>query len=157
MASSTYFINFRVTLTGQESTVSWDVLSNDEDFPRGQRLIIKQILLGAEAKEDEFNVVEVYTVKDSLKIPIAVLKAGETRAVNPDVEFFETSVTFKLIKGNGPVYIMGQNIKDDVVDIEDEETDEETGEEDEEEAQPQKKKQKVENNSDGKNAKNKKK
>lgn len=37
----------------------WDVLSNDEDFPRGQRLIIKQILLGAEAKEDEFNVVEV--------------------------------------------------------------------------------------------------
>ncbi|XP_067616679.1 nucleoplasmin-like protein isoform X2 [Eurosta solidaginis] len=148
---------YGVTLTGQESTVSWDVLSNDEDFPRGQRLIIKQILLGAEAKEDEFNVVEVYTVKDSLKIPIAVLKAGETRAVNPDVEFFETSVTFKLIKGNGPVYIMGQNIKDDVVDIEDEETDEETGEEDEEEAQPQKKKQKVENNSDGKNAKNKKK
>ncbi|XP_017469312.1 PREDICTED: nucleoplasmin-like protein [Rhagoletis zephyria] len=148
---------YGVTLTGQDSTVSWDVLSNDEDFPRGQRLIIKQILLGAEAKEEEFNVVEVYTVKDSLKIPIAVLKAGETRAVNPDVEFFETSVTFKLIKGNGPVYIMGQNIKDDVVDIEDEETDEETGEEDEEEAQPQKKKQKVENNADGKNAKNKKK
>lgn len=100
---------------------------------------------------------QVHTVKDSLKIPIAVLKAGETRAVNPDVEFFETSVTFKLIRGNGPVYIMGQNIKDDVVDIEDEETDEETGEEEEEEAQPQKKKQKVENNSDGKNAKNKKK
>lgn len=148
---------YGVTLTGQDSTVSWDVLSNDEDFPRGQRLIIKQILLGAEAKDDEFNVVEVHTVKDSLKIPIAVLKAGETRAVNPDVEFFETSVTFKLIRGNGPVYIMGQNIKDDVVDIEDEETDEETGEEEEEEAQPQKKKQKVENNSDGKNAKNKKK
>lgn len=39
--------------------MSWDVLSNDEDFPRGQRLIIKQILLGAEAKDDEFNVVEV--------------------------------------------------------------------------------------------------
>ena len=99
----------------------------------------------------------MHTVKDSLKIPIAVLKAGETRAVNPDVEFYETSLTFKLIKGNGPVYIMGQNIKDDVVDIEDEETDEETGEEEEEETQPQKKKQKVENNSDGKNAKNKKK
>ncbi|XP_011202689.1 PREDICTED: nucleoplasmin-like protein [Bactrocera latifrons] len=148
---------YGVTLTGQDSSVPWDVLSNDEDFPRGQRLIIKQILLGAEAKEDEFNVVEVHTVKDSLKIPIAVLKAGETRAVNPDVEFYETSLTFKLIKGNGPVYIMGQNIKDDVVDIEDEETDEETGEEEEEETQPQKKKQKVENNSDGKNAKNKKK
>ncbi|XP_037944107.1 nucleoplasmin-like protein [Teleopsis dalmanni] len=50
---------YGVTLTGQDSTVSWDVLSNDEDFPRGQKLIIKQILLGAEAKEGEFNVVEV--------------------------------------------------------------------------------------------------
>ena len=56
----------------------------------------------------------MYTVKDSLRIPIAVLKAGETCAVNPDVEFFETSVSFKLISGNGPVYIHGQNIKDEV-------------------------------------------
>lgn len=50
-----------VTLTGKDSTVEWDVLSNDEDYPRGQKLIIKQILLGAEAKEGEFNVVEVST------------------------------------------------------------------------------------------------
>ncbi|XP_075147666.1 nucleoplasmin [Haematobia irritans] len=151
---------YGVTLSGEGSTVEWEVLSNDEDFPRGQKLIIRQILLGAEAKEDEFNVVEVHTVKDNLKIPIAVLKAGETRAVNPDIEFYETSATFKLIKGNGPVYIHGQNIKDEVevVDMDDDETDEEDdGEEEEDEAQPQKKKQKMENNADGKNAKNKKK
>lgn len=151
---------YGVTLSGQDSTVEWDVISNDEDFPRGQKLIIKQILLGAEAKEDEYNVVEVFTVKDSLRIPIAVLKAGETRALNPDVEFYDTSVTFKLIKGNGPVYILGQNLKDDVevVDMEDEDTDEEDdGEEEEDEAHPPKKKQKVENNSDAKNTKNKKK
>lgn len=150
---------YGVTLTGQNNTVSWDVLSNDEDYPRGQKLIIKQILLGAEAKQDEFNVVEVYTVKDSLRIPIAVLKAGETRAVNPDVEFFDTSVTFKLIKGDGPVYIHGQNLKDEVevVDMDDEDTDEDDdGEEEEDDAHP-KKKQKLENNADGKNAKNKKK
>jgi len=149
---------YGVTLTGTDNTVNWDVLSNDEDYPRGQKLIIKQILLGAEAKDDEFNVVEVYTVKDSLRIPIAVLKAGETRAVNPDVEFFDTSVTFKLIKGNGPVYIHGQNLKDEVEVIMDEEdTDEEDdGEEEEDEAHP-KKKQKIENNADGKNVKNKKK
>ncbi|CAD7084098.1 unnamed protein product [Hermetia illucens] len=49
---------YGVTLTGKDSTVEWDVLSNDEDYPRGQKLIIKQILLGAEAKEGEFNVVE---------------------------------------------------------------------------------------------------
>lgn len=103
---------------------------------------------------------QVHTIKDNLKIPIAVLKAGETRAVNPDIEFYETSAVFKLIKGNGPVYIHGQNIKDEVevVDMDDDESDEEEdGEEEEDEAQPQKKKQKVENNADGKNAKNKKK
>ena len=103
---------------------------------------------------------QVHTVKDNLKIPIAVLKAGETRAVNPDIEFYETSATFKLIRGNGPVYIHGLNIKDEVevVDMDDDETDEEDdGEEEEEvEAQP-KKKQKLENNAEGKNAKNKKK
>ena len=32
--------------------------------------IIKQILLAAEAKDGEFNIVEVYTVEDSLRIPI---------------------------------------------------------------------------------------
>lgn len=51
-----------VTLSGENSTVEWDVLSNDEDYPRGQKLIIKQILLGAEAKNDEFNVVEVINI-----------------------------------------------------------------------------------------------
>ncbi|TMW48691.1 hypothetical protein DOY81_006234 [Sarcophaga bullata] len=151
---------YGVTLSGENSSVEWEVMSNDEDYPRGQKLIIRQILLGAEAKEDEFNVVEVHTVKDNLKIPIAVLKAGETRAVNPDIEFYETSATFKLIRGNGPVYIHGLNIKDEVevVDMDDDETDEEDdGEEEEEvEAQP-KKKQKLENNAEGKNAKNKKK
>uniref|UniRef100_D3TRL8 Nucleoplasmin n=1 Tax=Glossina morsitans morsitans TaxID=37546 RepID=D3TRL8_GLOMM len=154
---------YGVTLTAENNAVSWDVLSNDEDYPRGQKLIIRQVLLGAEAKEDEFNVVEVHTVKDNLKIPIAVLKAGETRACNPDIEFYETAVTFKLIKGNGPVYIHGQNIKDEVevVDMEDDETDEDDdGEEEEDEAHaqaPPKKKLKMENNADGKNVKNKKK
>ena len=93
---------YGVTLTSENNTANWNVLSNDELFPRGQKLIIKQILLGAEAKEGEFNVVEVYIVKDSSRIRFAVLKAGETRALNPDVEFFETSVSFQLISGNGP-------------------------------------------------------
>lgn len=91
-----------------------------------------------------------------------MLKAGETRACNPDVEFYETSVTFKLIKGNGPVYIHGQNIKDEVevVDMEEEESDEEDDVEDEDidSNAPPKKKQKVDNNSSElKNAKNRKK
>ena len=61
------------------------MLSSDDDYPRGLKQINKQILMAAEAKEGEFNVVEVYNVKDSLRIPIAVLKAWETRAVNSDV------------------------------------------------------------------------
>ncbi|KAI9586143.1 nucleoplasmin-like protein [Glossina fuscipes] len=153
---------YGITLTAENNAVLWDVLSNDEDYPRGQKLIIRQILLGAEAKEDEFNVVEVHTIKDNLKIPIAVLKAGETRACNPDIEFYETAVTFKLIKGNGPVYIHGQNIKDEVevVDIEDGETDEEDDVVEEEEYEIQaspKKKLKMDNNADGKTIKNRKK
>uniref|UniRef100_D3TQF5 Nucleoplasmin n=2 Tax=Glossina TaxID=44049 RepID=D3TQF5_GLOMM len=153
---------YGITLTAENNAVLWDVLSNDEDYPRGQKLIIRQILLGAEAKEGEFNVVEVHTIKDNLKIPIAVLKAGETRACNPDIEFYETAVTFKLIKGNGPVYIHGQNIKDEVevVDIEDGETDEEDDVVEEEEYEIQaspKKKLKMENNADGKTIKNRKK
>ncbi|XP_017091997.1 nucleoplasmin-like protein [Drosophila bipectinata] len=145
---------YGVTLTGEGTVVTWDC---DEDYARGQKLVIKQILLGAEAKENEFNVVEVNTVKDSVKIPIAVLKAGETRAVNPDVEFYESKVEFKLLKGNGPVYIHGHNIKDDVevVDMEEEEEEDEVAE-DEEDEHP-KKRAKIENAADGKNNKNNKK
>ena len=53
-----------------------------------------QIVLGAEAKQDEFNVVEVFTLKSSRRIPIAVLKAGETHALNPDVAFFERDTVY---------------------------------------------------------------
>ncbi|EDW84019.1 uncharacterized protein Dwil_GK13921 [Drosophila willistoni] len=146
---------YGVTLTSENDSVTWDV---DEDYARGQKLVIKQILLGAEAKENEFNVVEVHTVKDSVQIPIAVLKAGETRAVNPDVEFYESVVTFKLIKGSGPVYIHGHNIKDDVevVDMEDDEEEEDDVEEEDEHP---KKRAKIDQNAggDAKNAKNNKK
>lgn len=54
-----HFVLLAVTLTGKDAQVEWDVLSNDDDYPRGQKLIIKQILLGHDAKDDEFNVVEV--------------------------------------------------------------------------------------------------
>jgi len=40
-----------------------------------------------------------------VKIPIAVLKVGETRSLRPNVEFPNGSVTFKLVQGTGPVYV----------------------------------------------------
>lgn len=50
--------------------------------------------------------------KGVLKIPIAVLKVGETRVLRPNVEFPSASVTFKLIQGTGPVYVYGLVVSD---------------------------------------------
>lgn len=43
----------------------------------------------------------------SIKIPIAVLKIGEQRVVQSNLEFPEGPITFKLINGSGPVIITG--------------------------------------------------
>lgn len=45
-----------------------------------------------------------------VKIPIAILKVGETRLVQPNLEFPDGPVTFTLIEGNGPVYIHGSQV-----------------------------------------------
>ena len=47
------------------------------------------------------------SVNGSVKIPIAVLKIGEQRVVQSNLEFPEGPVTFKLIEGSGPVIITG--------------------------------------------------
>lgn len=49
-----------------------------------------------------------------MKIPIAVLKAGETRVLKPNLEFCNDSVTFKLVQGSGPVYLSGRHVVSDV-------------------------------------------
>lgn len=51
--------------------------------------------------------VETPSVSGSIKIPIAVLKIGEQRVVQSNLEFPEGPVTFKLISGSGPVIISG--------------------------------------------------
>lgn len=48
--------------------------------------------------------------RDAIKIPIAVLRVGETRSITSDLEFPDAPVTFKLIEGNGPVHIHGQHL-----------------------------------------------
>lgn len=45
---------------------------------------------------------------EQLKVPVAVLKAGETRSIQVHLEFPDSPVTFRLVEGNGPVYIHGQ-------------------------------------------------
>lgn len=45
-----------------------------------------------------------------VKVPVAVLKAGETRSVQTVLEFPDPPVTFKLVEGSGPIYIHGQQV-----------------------------------------------
>lgn len=42
--------------------------------------------------------VETMSLQDSIKIPVAVLKAGETRHARLDIEFPDAPVTFTLIQ-----------------------------------------------------------
>lgn len=98
-------------MTGANATHTWDASKDEEDTStRSQRLVIKNLLLGHEAKADEYSVVEAQAPSatgEVVKIPIAVLKVGETRSMNPHLEFPDGPVTFKLISGAGPVHLHG--------------------------------------------------
>lgn len=48
------------------------------------------------------------------KIPIAVLKLGESQATLPNLEFPSLSVKFSLVKGSGPVHITGLQFPDPI-------------------------------------------
>merc|ERR550519_474677 len=87
----------------------------------------------------ELNCVEVEgSFPRSLnKMPLAVLIGGRDLQRYVDVYFPEPPLTFRLTHGNGPVYILAQNMienthddSDDEIDTQDEETqDDEAGEE----------------------------
>lgn len=53
---------------------------------------------------------ETLSVNETIKVPVAVLKVGESRVVQPELEFPYGPVTFTLVEGNGPVYIHGQQM-----------------------------------------------
>ncbi|EDW39295.1 GL13489 [Drosophila persimilis] len=106
---------YGVTLSEKDPIAQFDVPDIPEEYVvHSHKLIIKQISLGSEAKTGEFNVVQAETnvnddgEKKTVKIPIAVLKVGETRSLRPNVEFPNGSVTFKLVQGTGPVYVCGK-------------------------------------------------
>lgn len=89
--------------------MDWESSGDGEGYTR--KLVIKQCLLGHDAKPDEFNVVEVTAPgieqEGKVKVPIAVLKVGDTQAMRSDLEFPNGPVTFKLVSGSGPVHIVG--------------------------------------------------
>lgn len=82
-----------------------------------------------------------------MKVPIAVLKVGETRCIQSLFEFPDAPHTFKLVEGNGPVHILGQVVPgnyeldppamlfggDEDIDEEEDEEDEDEDEDDQDE------------------------
>ncbi|XP_019762248.1 nucleoplasmin-like protein isoform X1 [Dendroctonus ponderosae] len=107
---------FALTLKGKNTNEVWDPEAKGagaEDYQGGHKLIIKQALLGPGATEGEVNVIQVeaMTWKDSVKIPIATLKAGgANNQVLLDLSFPDPPVTFTLIQGSGPVHIVGHHL-----------------------------------------------
>ncbi|KAL7022486.1 hypothetical protein ACKWTF_012264 [Chironomus riparius] len=156
---------YGVTLKGAKAHVLWnpESTSGAEEYPRANKLIVKQILLGVEAKSDEYNVVEVETKSEDsiVKIPIAVLKVGENRCSQSFLEFPDAPIKFTLIQGEGPVHIHGHHLIGDIdTDEIEEEIDEEEfddGEEDQEEPKNKKAKVASQNSKGAKNDKNSKK
>ncbi|VEN62172.1 unnamed protein product, partial [Callosobruchus maculatus] len=105
---------FAITLKKDETSYVFDPEAKiPEDCQGGHKLVIKQALLDSEAPEGEINVIQVeaMTWKDSVKIPIATLKAGgPTNHVLLDISLPDPPITFSLIKGNGPVHITGLHL-----------------------------------------------
>ncbi|XP_018901241.1 nucleoplasmin-like protein isoform X1 [Bemisia tabaci] len=132
-----------LTLDKNKTSETWDPdpdlkpdANESAQSYRGEHsLIVKQALLGADAKDGEVNVVEVEAMgyRADVKFPIAVLKAGSTQQSVLDVLFPDPPVTFKLVKGSGPVHLIGNHSigsgetleDDDEVDEDDLEFDEE--------------------------------
>ncbi|XP_075986450.1 nucleoplasmin-like protein isoform X2 [Anticarsia gemmatalis] len=160
--SDEYF--YGVTLSSSHPVESWDPEAKAE-YPRSNKLLIRQALLGPDAKPDELNVVQVeaMSLQETIKIPVAVLKAGEQRHARLDIEFPDAPVTFTLVQGSGPVHLIGQHLLgalveefEDMEEMEEEMLDEEEGDdsqfkdEDDEEGEPKGKKAKMSNNAKGK-------
>lgn len=103
-----------LTLDSENSSGSWDP-ENDAadgskfDIQSDQTLVIRQAVLGAKAKPDELNIVEVTVMgfNKSLKIPVIRLKVGEQTQSRLDLTFPDPPVTFNLVEGSGPVHITG--------------------------------------------------
>jgi len=156
---------YALTLQGAKNSKVWDPEEKGaDDCQGGHKLIIKQALLGADAVDGELNVlqVEAMTWKESVKVPVATLKAGQNSQVLLDLSFPDPPVTFSLIQGTGPVHIVGHHLIggpfeefDEVDEFEEDEMlddEEEEGAEDEEDEAPKSKKAKTTNNAKGKGA-----
>ncbi|XP_076636116.1 uncharacterized protein LOC143349078 isoform X2 [Colletes latitarsis] len=151
-----------ITLEGLNCSEVWDPEHKNDDadgtnqhFGADQKLIIKMALLGPEAKPGELNVlqVEAMGLKGPIKTPIALLEIGKTAQIILDLSFPDPPVTFTLVKGSGPVHIVGHNLlgthMEEFDDMDDEMEEENIDDDDDDKALQKKRKHSAEGKKNG--------
>ncbi|KAF3420882.1 hypothetical protein E2986_02971 [Frieseomelitta varia] len=121
---------YGITLEGVNSSEVWDPEHKNDDadgtnqhFGADQKLIIKMVR--------------------PIKAPIALLEMGKTAQIILDLSFPDPPVTFTLVKGSGPVHIVGHNLlgthMEEFDDMDDEMEEENIDDDDDDDKAPQKK------------------
>ncbi|XP_014238912.1 nucleoplasmin-like protein isoform X2 [Trichogramma pretiosum] len=151
---------FSIELNQDKTKEHWDPQpeqneedGEDQNFGVDQKLIVKMVILGKDAKVGEQNIVQIEAMglKGKFKTPIAILEMGKCPQILLDLSIPDSPVTFELISGSGPVHIVGHNLLDvdeeevevnDYDDEDDEKDDKEEDEDEEEIEEPKKRKTK---------------
>ncbi|KAJ9601124.1 hypothetical protein L9F63_000703, partial [Diploptera punctata] len=115
------------SLTKQRPIAEWTI--EPERTEMTQYLTLKQVMLGVDAKEEE----QVVTIDlgDMITIPIARLKKGSLEMWSMDIKTSMCPLKIYLIKGSGPVHVLGVHTLDMRTSLMAAETDSECLDEDE--------------------------
>uniref|UniRef100_A0ABD2XHR5 Nucleoplasmin core domain-containing protein n=1 Tax=Trichogramma kaykai TaxID=54128 RepID=A0ABD2XHR5_9HYME len=125
---------FSIELNQDKTKEHWDPQpeqneedGEDQNFGVDQKLIVKMVILGKDAKVGEQNIVQIEAMglKGKFKTPIAILEMGKCPQILLDLSIPDSPVTFELISGSGPVHIVGHNLLANNLDEYDQDVDEE--------------------------------
>lgn len=142
-----------MTLDGEHKEKKWEgttTESTEDGTITTHSLCVRQVVLGADAKDGELNVIELeclgYEDKKQ-RVPVCVMKMGNTYVSNVEVVLEDCVGTFHLVKGSGPVHLSGTHQTETTIlseDVDDSmgEEEEDGDEEDEVDDVPPKKKAK---------------
>lgn len=102
------------TLSADKKECEWNPdMPKKQDRPamKGMiSLLLKQAVLGKEAKEGEVNIVEVEAVSttgDTIKLPVLYLKGGSLHQQLMNVTLPEPPAKIMLTSGSGPIHLTG--------------------------------------------------
>lgn len=113
-------------LSKEKPTVQWNFEEeeDDQDFLQ-HTLFLRHAVLGKSVSKDEKHIVEIETQNfagDEVKQPILSLTSGKNDMCQLDLNFgHEVPVTFRLVEGNGPVFLSAQQLVEFPQEIEEDE------------------------------------